>query len=572
MFQSMVEVLQTRASQTPDALAFSWLSDGLEEGSRLTYGELDRAARAIAVALRDVAGPGERALLVYAPGLEFIAGFFGCQYAGIVPVPAYPPRLDRLAQGWQLLATLAADCEPRLLLTGGPAAGFVAGSAGLIGDQARLTSVVTDTVDLAWAQQWREPPTDLDALALLQYTSGSTANPKGVKITHRSLMHNEVMIQAAFEHSGEGGGVSWLPPYHDMGLIGGLLQVVFHGAWCRLMSPVVFLQDPFRWLASISRYRADTSGGPNFAYDFCVQRITPEQRATLDLSNWSVAAIGSEPISAATMAQFTATFAPHGFRGEAFFPCYGLAEATLLVTSSTKDKPPVLRSFRADLLEEGRAVATTPGESARSIVSCGRPWLDQEICICAPETRLRRPDGEVGEIWLKGPSVAQGYWNRPDDTAYTFQAYRADTGDGPYLRTGDLGFLLDGELYITGRIKDLLIIRGRNHYPQDIEETVQAVHPGLRKGAGAVFEDTRQGRPGVIVVQEVERRSRDLDGGSVRADIRQAVAERHEVQVHDVQLVEAGSIPKTSSGKVRRQACRTEYAQGTLRIWKGTRS
>lgn len=572
MFQSMLEVLQTRASQSPDALAFAWLSDGLEEGPRLTYAELDRLARAIAVALRAAAEPGDRALLVYAPGLEFIAGFFGCQYAGLVPVPAYPPRLDRLAQGWQLLGALAADCQPRLLLTGGSAAGFVAGAVGASAAGEQVTCLVTDSVDLTQSSNWREPPTNPDALALLQYTSGSTAAPKGVMISHRNLMHNEVMIQAAFEHSGTGGGVSWLPPYHDMGLIGGLLQVVFHGAWCRLMSPIVFLQDPFRWLAAISRYRADTSGGPSFAYDFCVQRISAEQRATLDLSNWSVAAIGSEPISASTLEQFAAAFAPHGFRAEAFFPCYGLAEATLLATSGSKGRPPVVRSLRADQLEEGRAVPARGDETARTLVGCGHAWLDQEVCISDPETGLKRPEGQVGEIWLKGPSVAQGYWNRPEETACTFQAHLANTGAGPYLRTGDLGFLLDGELFITGRSKDLLIIRGRNHYPQDIEDTVQAVHAGLRRGAGAAFEETRQGRPGVVVIQEVERRCHDLDGIRVVADIRQAVAERHDLQVHDVQLVESGSIPKTSSGKVRRHSCRVEYARGGLRAWKGGRT
>jgi acyl-CoA synthetase (AMP-forming)/AMP-acid ligase II len=560
----MAEVLRARADRSPGALAFAWLADGVEDGPRLTYADLDREARAVAVALRDAAEPGDRALLVFAPGLEFVAGFFGCLYAGLVPVPAYPPRLDRLAQGWQALAAVAADCGPRVVLAGGLAADHVAAGSGRL--PARC--VVTDGLDRAAAGRWREPRTDPDAVAVLQYTSGSTAAPKGVMVTHRSLMHNQAMIRAAFRHSGPGGGVCWLPPYHDMGLIGGLIQTVYHGAWARLMSPVALLQDPFRWLAAISRHRADTSGGPNFAYDFCAQRVTPEQAATLDLSQWSVAAIGSEPVGAETMDRFAATFESCGFRYEAFCPCYGLAEATLLVTSRPKAEPPVVLPVSAAALEEGRAAPANPGEAERRLVGCGRPWLGQEVRIVDSEACTVRPDGHIGEVWVRGESVAAGYWGHPEETEQTFRARLADSDAEPYLRTGDLGFVRDGELFVTGRIKDVIIVRGRNHYPQDIEETVQAVHPALRKGCGAAFEETRDGRPGVVVVQEVDRRGRGLDVARLVADARQAVAERHEVQLHDLRLLESGSIPKTSSGKVRRHACRLEYARGGLRPWK----
>ena len=566
--RSMAEILRARADQSPDALAFAWLADGIEDGPRFTYADLDREARAVAVALRDVAEPGDRALLVFAPGLEFVAGFFGCLYAGLVPVPAYPPRLDRLAQGWQALAAVAADCGPRVVLTGGLAADHVAAGAG------RLSAmrVVTDAVDRASAGRWRETPVDPDAVAVLQYTSGSTAAPKGVMVTHRSLMHNQAMILAAFEHDGPGGGVCWLPPYHDMGLVGGLLQTVYHGAWSRLMSPVALLQDPFRWLAAISRHRADTSGGPNFAYDFCARRVTPEQRATLDLSTWSVVAIGSEPISAETMDRFAETFETCGFRREAFCPCYGLAEATLLVTSRPKGEPPAVLSVSAAALEDGQALPAAAGEAARQLVGCGRSWLGQEVRVVDPEACTALPDGRIGEIWVRGESVAAGYWSRPEETERTFRARLADIGAGPYLRTGDLGFVRGGELFVTGRIKDVIIVRGRNHYPQDIEETVQAVHPALRPGCGAAFEETRDGRPGVVVVQEVDRRGRGLDARQLLADARQAVAERHEVQLHDLRLLEYGSIPKTSSGKVRRHACRLEYARDGLRLWKENRA
>jgi acyl-CoA synthetase (AMP-forming)/AMP-acid ligase II len=388
-------------------------------------------------------------------------------------------------------------------------------------------------------------------------------------VTHRSLMHNQAMIRTALEHSGAGGGVSWLPAYHDMGLVGGILQAVYHGGWCRLMSPLAFLQDPLRWPRAVARFRADTSGGPNFAYDLCARSLTPDRRAGLDLSHWSVAAIGSEPVSPATMERFAEAFGPCGFRPEAFVPCYGLAEATLLVTSEAKAAAPIVRAFDAAGLEAGSAIPAGTGSSARTLVGCGHPWLGQEVCIVEPEAQVRCPDGRVGEIWIRGPSVASGYWGRPGETERTFRARLADTGDGPYLRTGDLGVLVDGELFVTGRLKDVIIVRGRNHYPQDVEATVQAVHPGLRPGCGAVFEETRDGRPGVVVVQELDRRHRGVDVRRLMADIRQAVSERHDLQVHDVRLVEPGGVPKTSSGKVRRQACRAAYASDQLRVWKG---
>jgi acyl-CoA synthetase (AMP-forming)/AMP-acid ligase II len=562
----MAEVLQTWAGRTPDSLAFCFLVDGEEEGPRLSYADLDRAARAVAAALQDVAGPGERALLQYPPGLDFIAAFFGCLYAGVVPVPAYPPRIDRLAQSWQVLGAIAADCRPRVVLTTAEVAPFLQGGGASLG---AASCLATDQIDRSRANAWREPGLDPDATALLQYTSGSTGSPKGVVVSHRNLMHNERMIHTALEHAGPGGGVSWLPPYHDMGLIGGLLQVVYHGAYCRLLSPLVLLQRPFRWLRAITRYRADTSGGPNFAYDLCVQRISAEEKAALDLRNWSVAAIGSDPVSARTMERFAEAFAPCGFRPEAFYPGYGLAEATLMVTGGPKGAPPVVRTVSAGALEEGRAVAAPPGgPDARTLVGCGHAWLGQEVLIVDPQTRLRCPDGSVGEIWVAGPSVAQGYWNRPEETERTFRARLAD-GRGPYLRTGDLGFLEGGELFITGRLKEMIVIRGRNHYPQDLEETVQAVHPALRAGCGAAFEVQREAGTALVVVQEIDRPYRREDLGHLAGDVRQIVAERHEVQVHDVVFLEFGSIPKTSSGKVQRHQCRAAYLQGTLRRWRG---
>jgi acyl-CoA synthetase (AMP-forming)/AMP-acid ligase II len=560
---SIGEVLQARAGDRPDNLAFSFMIDGEEEGPRLTYGDLDRDARAVAAALEDVAGPGERALLQYPPGLDFIAAFFGCLYAGVLPVPAYPPRFDRLAQSAQVLAGIAADCRPRALLTSAALAGYLQGAT-----LGAPHCIATDQLDRSLAHRWRQRKVDPNVAAMLQYTSGSTAAPKGVVVTHRNLMHNEAMIEAALEHCGPGCGVSWLPPYHDLGLIGGILQNVFHGACCRLMSPLAFLQRPFRWLQAMSRYRADTGGGPNFAFDLCVQRVTEEEKATLDLSNWSIAAIGSEPVSPQALECFAAAFASCGFRREAFYPAYGLAEATLMVTGGHKGTGPVVRTICTTALQEGRARATaTTSESARTIVGCGRAWLGQEVLIVDPVTQLRCAAKRVGEVWVAGPSVARGYWERPEETQHTFGARLTDNGQGPYLRTGDLGFMQDGELFLTGRLKDLIVLRGRNHYPEDIEATVQSVHPGLRAGAGAAFEALRDGRPALVVVQEVDRPYRRADLSQVVGDVRQAVAERHEVQVHDVQLLAPGSIPRTSSGKVQRHRCRIGYEQGTLCRW-----
>jgi acyl-CoA synthetase (AMP-forming)/AMP-acid ligase II len=431
-----------------------------------------------------------------------------------------------------------------------------------------LRWLATDNITSDQAAAWQEPEVSSDTLAFLQYTSGSTGTPKGVMVSHGNLLHNSAMIHKSFADTPNSQGVSWLPPYHDMGLIGGVLQPLYVGAPMVLMSPLAFLQKPLRWLQAISHYKATTSGGPNFAYDLCIRKITPEQLASLDLSSWEVAFTGAEPVRAETLEQFAATFDPCGFRKEAFHPCYGMAETTLIVSGGLRTVPPVIRKIDGAALEQNRVVpAVRKQESIRGFVGCGQNLLDQKILIVDPESLTPCPADKVGEIWVSGPSIAQGYWNRPEETQQTFQAYLADTGDGPFLRTGDLGFLQDGELFITGRIKDVIIIRGQNHYPQDIELTVEKSHPALRPGCGAAFAVEVKGSERLVIVQEVERSYlRKLDVNEVVGSIRQAVAAEHALQIYATVLVKTGSIPKTSSGKIQRYACRAGFLAGSLNV------
>jgi myxalamid-type polyketide synthase MxaB len=381
-----------------------------------------------------------------------------------------------------------------------------------------------------------------------------------VVVSHANLLHNSALIHRAFRHGPESRGVIWLPPYHDMGLIGGLLQPLYGGFPVVLLSPGAFIQRPLRWLQAVSRYRATTSGGPSFAYELCVERTTPEQRAGLDLSSWRLAFNGSEPVRHDTLERFARAFAPWGFRAEAFYPCYGLAEATLLV-SGAGPAAPTVRWFHVRALEQNRIVSVAPrAPDAKALVSCGTV-IAGECAVVDPESGRRCSAEQVGEVWLRGPSVAGGYWHRPDETRAVFQA-RLDNGSGPFLRTGDLGFLRDGELYITGRLRDLIIIRGTNYYPQDIERTVELCHPALRPG-GAAFSFEEDSRECLAVVQEIDF-ERAQDPGAVFGAARAAVATEHELQVDAIVLVRAGRIPRTSSGKVQRHACRHAFLRDAL--------
>jgi acyl-CoA synthetase (AMP-forming)/AMP-acid ligase II len=507
---------------------------------------------------------GERVLLVYPPGLDFILAFCGCLYAGAVAVPVYPPRPNR---PFDRIRSLVADSQATFAFTTARLMAEIERSFAAEPDLQAVHWMTTDNLDASALPAWSDPGAGPGTIALLQYTSGSTGTPKGVIVSHGNLCHNERMIKLAFGHSAKSTVVGWLPLFHDMGLIGLVLQPLFVGASSYLLPPLTFLQRPARWLRAITRFRATTSGGPDFAYDLCCRRVTREQRAELDLSSWEVAFNGSEPVRAETLERFAAEFAPCGFRREAFYACYGMAEATLLISGGLPEECPVVRVVDAAALEANRVVARDPAEpGARRVVGCGRGWGGEQIRVVDPGSLTLCSDGQVGEIWVAGPNVAQGYWQKPEETRQVFGAYLADTGEGPFLRTGDLGFF-DGELFVTGRIKELIIIRGRNHYPHDIEFTVQDSHPALQPGGGAAFAVEADGEERLVVAQEVHSRfGKGLDVPRVLADIRQAIARRHELEVHAVLLLKSGTIPKTTSGKIQRRACRAKYLAASLEL------
>jgi acyl-CoA synthetase (AMP-forming)/AMP-acid ligase II len=558
--KTIIDLLQYRANSSTGQSGYSFLQD--ESIDRLTYQALDQRARSIATLLQQyVPDPiGARALLLFAPGLDFIAAFFGCLYAGMIAVPAYPPRRN---QKMERLETILRDAEAIVALTTQAIDTDIATSFVEHPELAKLQWIAIDALPDSLATSWQKPNLQANSLAFLQYTSGSTGNPKGVKVSHGNLLHNSELIQKSFGDTPDSSGVSWLPPYHDMGLIGGILQPLYVGAPMTLMSPMSFLQKPFRWLQAISQYRATTSGAPNFAFDLCLKKVTPEQRQTLDLSCWEVAFTGAEPVRSETLDRFAETFASCGFRPEAFHPCYGMAETTLIISGGQRLQLPLVRSLNAAALEQNQ-VTLEPGQ--RSFVSCGPALPGQTVVIVDPQTLQPCASDQVGEIWVASPSVAQGYWNRREETEQAFHAQLEGSNES-FFRTGDLGFFLGSELFVTGRLKDIIIVRGQNHYPQDIELTVERSHSVLRSGCGAAFTHEVNAQDQLVIVQEVERTAlKQLDIAEVAGTISQAITAEHGLQVGTIALIKTGSIPKTSSGKIQRRACRDKWLNQELAI------
>lgn len=558
---SLLDILNHRAQSQPENSAYIFLQNGEIESASLSYRELDARAKAIASCLQPY--KGERALFLYPPGLEFISAFFSCLYAGVIAVPVYPPRHN---QKLSRLFSIIDDAQAILALT----TTSILNDIKKFENSDRLTQlkwIATDNIE-ANNQEFVQLSITPENLAFLQYTSGSTGKPKGVMVTHGNIIHNQQIIYQAFSHSEHSIGVGWLPLFHDMGLIGHVLQPIYAGFPSILMSPLAFLHKPIRWLKAISKYRATTSGGPNFAYDLCVNKIQPEELSNLDLSSWNLAYSGAEPIRAETLEKFGKKFSGCGFDYNAFYPCYGMAETTLFVTGGNKNQKPVIQGFKTGNLKQNSVVESENLESGnRMLVGVGFSHDNTKVIIVNPESLTCCEEGEIGEIWVSGGSVASGYWNRLEETRETFQACLEDTQEIPFLRTGDLGFLHKGELFISGRLKDVIIIRGRNHYPQDIELTVEKAHSGLRANCGVAFAVEVEGEEKLVVVQEIERSYlRQLNKDEVFTAIQKQVSLEHELQVYAVVLIRTGSIPKTSSGKIKRHACRDAFLENNLSV------
>jgi amino acid adenylation domain-containing protein len=563
---SFVDVVRDRARRWPRREVFTFLTDG--EGDRedlLTFGRLDLRARAVGARLRELGLAGERALLLYPPGLEFLEAFSGCLYGGVVAIPAHLPRVNR---PMPRLRAVVADARPRALLTTNALLPDADRWAAAVPEMDGLQRLATDAVDDAPAECWSALELGPGSPAFLQYTSGSTTAPKGVIVTHGNLLHNSALIRQCFASTEESRGVFWLPLFHDMGLIGGVLQTVYCGGKSTLLSPVAFLQRPLRWLQAISRTGATISGGPDFAYDLCVRKISDEQKIGLDLGRWAVAFNGAEPVRPETLDRFAEAFAPCGFRRQAFLPCYGLAEATLMVSGVRPPSGPTVVALRADALGQSRVEPAGSDETKlKRLAGCGGVPDGLEVAIVDPATDTLCPADRVGEIWVAGPGVARGYWDRPEESERTFRATLPGRDGVTFLRTGDLGFLRDGSLFVAGRLKDVVIVRGRNVYPQDVEWAVERCHPALRPGGGAAFAVEVDGEERLVVAHEVERPGKgDEAAEEVVEAVRRAVADEFEIDVYAVRLIRPLSLPKTSSGKVQRHTCREAFLADTLEV------
>lgn len=560
--RSIGDVLRDRAESREGQKGFTFLVDGEGLEHEMSYAELDRRARVLGSVLAERIGRGERALLVFEAGFDYVLALFACLHAGVLAVPVYPPNplrpeaglthIDQVAQDSQATFALAAtDLLERLppLLRDAPFA-------------SRLVWINTTRAETGAAPR-HLPELREDDVAILQYTSGSTSAPKGVVLTHGNLIHNARFIRTAFGLSEESSGVSWLPPHHDMGLMGGIIEPMFIGMHMVLFSPQLFVTRPQTFLEAISRFRLSGGGAPNFGYDLLTRRVPESVKSQLDLSCWTLAFCGAEPVRAATLDAFAQAFAGCGFKRDAFLPCYGLAEATLLVTATAPRTEPRQLVIDASALDEMRVCPPGPSTiETRSLVSCGHTPRGMDLVIADPTTGEIVPEGRCGEIRVKGPNVARGYWGNAEASAAAFDT-RLQDGDAGWLKTGDLGFLDSGELFVTGRLKDLIIIRGRNLYPQDIEATVEHAHRGVRPGRSAAFSIEIGGEERLIVVCEVGRRML-LEPEPVREAVRRAVATVHGVSPHDVALLEPGQLPRTSSGKPRRSLARQRFVAGTL--------
>jgi acyl-CoA synthetase (AMP-forming)/AMP-acid ligase II len=566
-YETFAQVLSRRAAEAGEERAYVFLPDRGGERPILTFAGLHARAQAMAQHLAERGEAGERAALLFPSGLDFIVAFFACLYAGIVAVPLMIPRRDSRRDASR---AILADCAPRFALTTREL---------LCASRPDLRHRLADTgVEWVLAEDFpaatgagAAPPVAARRgdIAFLQYTSGSTATPKGVMVSHGNLLDNSEMIRTAFGNTRRSTHVSWVPLYHDMGLIVNVLQSLYVGATCVLMAPVTFLQRPLTWLRAIHEFRAEVAGGPNFAFDHCVARYRAAEMEGVDLSSWKLAFNGAEPVRAETIARFVATFARHGFAAATPYPAYGMAEATLLISGGRRGEGPVLRPVDRAALQQHRIEPPRRSEDAHTLVGCGRCLAGERLAIVDPRSRRRLAAGEIGEIWVAGPHVAQGYWRDPEATRASFAEQITGEDGTAWLKTGDLGFLdAAGELFVTGRLKDLIIIRGINHYPQDIEHTVETCHPALRRHGGAAFAVAdAAGEERLVVVQEVERGWRHhCDLNELVGTIRAAVTREHDIAPYRIVLIRTGTLPQTTSGKIQRNRARQLWLAGALEV------
>lgn len=547
----------------PNHVVYRFLEDGVNESDSFTYRGLENRAKAIGQALQQKGKKGDRVLLLFPAGLTYVASLFGCFYSGLIAVPAYSPRKNR---GLKRLLSIIQDADAKICLV----------TRQIYNDIERNFQEEPLLQDMNWIvyEEIKDenakdflPTTILpEDIALLQYTSGSTGHPKGVMITQLNLLYNSEYIRQSFGLDKQTVGMNWLPVFHDMGLIGGILQAAYTGCINIGMPPISFLKNPLNWLEAIQKYKATTGGGPNFSYDYCVQKTTIEKTPNIELSSMKVFFCGAEPIRKSTYQSFVHHFANSKVTSKQLYSCYGMAETTLIVTGMDAGTEPQFLNLEMEALSKNKVVITGDEKKAVTIAGCGHTWMETTIKIVnASDFSISKPD-EIGEIWVGGPTVAMGYWNKTEETRRTFNAY-TQTGEGSFLRTGDLGFLHKNELYVTGRIKDLIIIRGANFYPSDIEFTMEKAHEALRENGGAAFSITNNNQEVLVVVQELQRTAmRNTDYQEVISSIRQAIAEEHEIDVHAVILIKTGSIPLTSSGKIQRRQTRYEYLNNELEV------
>lgn len=574
MYPNLLEMLKSRAQLYPDRQAYIYLKDGEIEKESITYLELEQQVTEIAAYLQMLDIQGERVLLLLPSGIEYILMFFACVYAGVIPVPVYPPSKSRNVER---LISIYEDAQPALIIL--PSDTITHKLPEIMQHTQVMTIQDMQQHELQYIPMYLDISSD--DITFLQYTSGSTSNPKGVMVTHRNLIHNFSLMAYEFQHSDRTRIITWLPFYHDMGLIGNVLQNIYNGGTCYIMTPFDFIQNPVRWLKAITKYRITYSGGPDFSYRLCSQKITPTEKQTLDLSSWTHAYSGSEPIHAETIHMFHEQFESCGFQAKSMQPGYGLAEFTLCATvSSLNDGPHIFEVSSTALRHHEIYSAIDIDVSDRSNhVSCGK--ISHFLCvkIVNPVTKISCDIGEVGEIWLKGDSVAAGYWHDEIKSQATFNATLADTGEQGFLRTGDLGFVAEDELYITGRIKDVMIIRGQNYYPQDIERIIASAHPEINEMNIAAFSIEQQGSEELIIILEMNRefkhlvRKQQLDLEKeiqhIAQNIRANVLEAIQINTWDIQIIQPLSIPKTSSNKIQRSKCKEMYMNGTLNVWGG---